>query len=182
MLTQDRRLAFSGNGTWDTPLIQACLENWEAPRGQETLCIMGGSRVSASLSSPVAIAPQLPQEPFTSMNPPRRCVDRSVDPLWQVQNFLYQHHTSQTQAGTKRSYDLSVNLTNFPNGDSVACSITVDEDAASRKGAMPWVRCPQSTMAGTKVTSTEIRLDTVYGILWVRQAWNCTDGTPGIDS
>ncbi|KAK3386838.1 hypothetical protein B0H63DRAFT_500485 [Podospora didyma] len=176
-------LHFAANGTWETPLIQGCLDDWEAPRGQETLCIMGNSQVSSSLTSPIKIQPQLPIMPYTPSELPERCVDRSVDPEWEIDDLLYQHHYSQKNNVTKNYYDLFLNLTNISNNERVACSVTVDESKGSdASGSVPWVKCaPAVTSSNGNVSSTEVLLDKGYNIVAVRQTWNCTDGIKGIE-
>ncbi|KAK3343388.1 hypothetical protein B0T25DRAFT_614369 [Lasiosphaeria hispida] len=178
------KLSFSANGSWVSPLIQGCLDDWQAPRGEEILCIMGNSQVAGSLSHPVNIAPQLPLLPYTAYEPPSRCVDRSVDPEWQIENLLYRHHSKQSGGKTEKTYNLSLDLTNISNGDKVACNTTVDElKSVDPKGSIPWAKC--SPVVGSQntsmTTSSEIMLDTTHGVLGVRQSWYCTDGILGID-
>ncbi len=175
MLTSRCRgsIVFAANGTWETPLIQGCLDDPKGTRGEEILCIMGNSQISASLSSPVTIAPQLPLLPWTPYEPPAKCVDRSIDPEWVVENFSYQQ--------SEKSYSVSLNLTSIATGETSACSIQVENSKARSKGSVPWVKCNQPAAAGAKVSSTEISIDTTYGIFGVRQTWNCTDGKKGVD-
>ncbi|KAK0705717.1 hypothetical protein B0H67DRAFT_497600 [Lasiosphaeris hirsuta] len=177
------KLSFSANGTWVSPLIQGCLDDWQAPRGQETLCIMGNSQVAASLSSPVHIAPQLPLLPYTAYEPPPRCVDRSVDPEWQIENLLYQHHSKQNGGKAEKTYDLSLDLINLSNGGKVACNITVDElKSVDPRGSIPWSECSSKvTYTNDTIKSSKIMLDTVHGVLGVKQSWSCSDGILGID-
>ncbi|KAK3938164.1 hypothetical protein QBC46DRAFT_265931 [Diplogelasinospora grovesii] len=178
------RLAFAANGTWETPLIQGCLDDWNAPRGEETLCIMGNSQVSMGLSSPVTIQPQLPLLPYTPADMPYRCVDRSSDPEWTVESLLYRHHFAQMHNDTKTSHELALNLSNLSNNERVACSLTVDELAKSRStdGSWPWIKCvPSHPPVNSNVSSTEVMLDTSYNVLGVRQTWNCSDGVPGVE-
>ena len=178
------RLVFSANGTWEEPLIQGCLDDDEAPRGEEILCIMGNSQVSGSLSTPIAISPQLPLIPYVPAEPYHRCVDRSWDPEWVVEQFSFRHYASQGVDGAvgKKHYELSLNLTNASNGERVPCSVTVDEQtSATARGTWPWVKCAAPTNATSLISQTEVMLDPVYGVLGVRQTWNCTDGIAGID-
>ncbi|KAK3371055.1 hypothetical protein B0T24DRAFT_680181 [Lasiosphaeria ovina] len=180
------KLLFAGNGTWETPLIQGCLDDWQAPRGEETLCIMGNSQVSAGLSSPINIQPQLPILPYTPADLPYRCVDRSEDPEWEIENLVYQHHSAQTAANATRTwYDLTLNLTNISNDEGFYCHLAADESAeATAAGITPWVKCTASnaTAAPVNISSTEILLDRVYGLVGVRQTWNCSDGIEGLEA
>lgn len=163
---------FSSTGTWEEPVIQGCLDEPDAPRGQEILCIMGNSQVSGALSTPVAITPQLPILPFTPDEPPERCPDRSIDPEWVVDKFFYQHHDGKS--------DVSVDLTNIPTGELVSCSATVGPTGGTTNGATRWVKCAPAH-PGTLVKSMEISFDPNYGVLGVRQSWACPDIIKGID-
>ncbi|KAK3680822.1 hypothetical protein B0T22DRAFT_524142 [Podospora appendiculata] len=182
----DSSLVFAVQGTWETPLIQGCLDDWQAPRGQETLCIMGNSQVWGSLSTPINITPQLPVLPYTPAELPERCVDRSVDPEWLLEDLIYVHHHAQT--GNKTRDSLSLNLTNISSRDKVACSVPADElKRVNRDGSSsPWVKClanPNSPANHTSnITSTFISLDTKNGVIGVKQAWNCSDGIEGIEA
>ncbi|KAK0613220.1 hypothetical protein B0T14DRAFT_569296 [Immersiella caudata] len=167
-------LVFNSTGMWEEPLIQGCLDEPEAARGQEILCIMGNSQVPGALSSPVAITPQLPILPFEPDYIPERCPDRSADPQWVVDKFLYQHHED-------KSYDVFVDLTNAAVGESVSCHAAFDGKAeVGSKGVTRWSKCTPAA-AGTQVLSTEISLEAEYGILGVRQSWTCPDFIEGID-
>ncbi|KAK4444009.1 hypothetical protein QBC34DRAFT_415998 [Podospora aff. communis PSN243] len=167
-------LVFNSTGTWEEPLIQGCLDEPDAARGQEILCIMGNSQVAGALSSPVRITPQLPLLPFTPDYIPERCPDRSIDPQWVVDKFLYQHHGD-------KSYDVFVDLTNKAVGEVVSCHVAFDGKAeASSNGATRWSKCTPAT-TGTLVLSTEVSLEAEYGILGVRQSWTCPDFIQGID-
>ncbi|KAK4210554.1 hypothetical protein QBC37DRAFT_442656 [Rhypophila decipiens] len=171
----ESKLRFAANGTWEEPLIQGCLDDWEAPRGQEILCIMGNSQVWGGLSSPVNITPQLPLLPYTPQEPPWRCVDRSVDPQWQISNMLYQ------QDSLENHYNLSLDLLNLSNNEIVVCNVTVDQSRgiANKDGSVPWVDCRNT--AKNNITSTSIMFDTINGLLWVKQSWNCSDGIEGLE-
>jgi hypothetical protein len=150
------------------------LDEPDAPRGQEILCIMGNSQVAGALSTPVAITPQLPILPFTPDEPYERCPDRSIDPEWVVDGFLYQHHDD-------KSYDVSIDLTSIATGEAVSCHVTVDQKAGENaNGTTQWVKCPPAK-AGSLVTATEISLQPNFGILGVRQSWTCPDAIKGID-
>ncbi|KAK0634301.1 hypothetical protein B0T17DRAFT_649545 [Bombardia bombarda] len=180
------KLKFDAFGWWEIPLIQGCLDDWEGARGEETLCIMGNSQVWASLSGPVAIQPQLPILPYTPADLPERCVDRSVDPEWQVEDLLYQHHYVSLKNETKKYYDLSLNLTNISNREKVLCSVTVDQiKDVTKDGSTKWVACVNGATganATSSITSTSILFDDVNKLLGVTQAWNCSDGIEGIES
>jgi hypothetical protein len=168
------RLVFRSTGTWEEPLIQGCLDEPDAARGQEILCIMGNSQVSGALSSPVAITPQLPLLPFTPDYIPERCPDRSIDPQWVVDKFLYQHHDD-------KSYDVFVDLTNKAVDEAVSCHVAFDRKAgASLNGTTRWSKCTPA-VSGTLVLTTEISLEAEYGILGIRQSWTCPDFIQGID-
>lgn len=146
---------------------------------------MGNSQVSGSLSTPVAIAPQLPLIPYVPAEPYHRCVDRSWDPEWVVEQFSFRHHASQGLDGVagKKFYELSLNLTNASNGETVPCSVTVDEQtSATARGTWPWVKCAAPANATSLISQTEVMLDPDYGVLGVQQTWNCTDGIAGIDA
>ncbi|KAK5653394.1 hypothetical protein OQA88_8879 [Cercophora sp. LCS_1] len=171
---------FSAGGIWEEPVIQGCFTD-EGPRGEEQLCIMGNSQVSGRLSSPVSISPQLPLYAYTPFEPARRCVDRSYDPEWVVDDFSYKHHSSQLEGKAEKYYDLSVTLTSTSTGEKAACVIKVDELRADPKRSNAWVKCSPSSQPNALTASTEILLDPEYGILGVRQAWRCTDGIEGID-
>lgn len=142
------------------------------------MCIMGNSQVSAGLSSPIAIHPQLPLRPYTPRERASRCVDRSWDPEWQVNSLLYQHHFVQEDNKTAMSYELALDVTNISDGQNTSCSVTVDllqlQDA-SNNGSMPWTRC-----TGTGA-SLEVTLDTNYKVLGIRQSWECSDGVSSVE-
>lgn len=134
---------------------------------------MGNSQVSGSLSSPVKIAPQLPLLPYTPVQPPFRCVDRSVDPEWTIEHFSSQHSPGR--------YAVALNLTNVSTQETVACTASADESKeAGVRRAAPWLKCTPSK-AGTLVDLTEVSLDREYGVLGVRQTWRCLDGFKGVD-
>lgn len=176
-------LVFAANGSWEVPLIQGCLDEWNTPRGQETLCIMGNSQVPAGLSSPVSIHPQLPILPYTPRERAERCVDRSYDPEWEINGFFYQHHYAEGNNKTTISYDLSLNVTNISDGQSMKCSVSVDLKDNPQNGSAAWTRCARTGDTGsfTNATSLEVMLDTEYGIFGLRQAWECSDGVAGVE-
>jgi hypothetical protein len=84
-------------------------------------------------------------------------------------------------------YDLSLDLINISTGQEMNCSVTVDlSKNIANNGSAPWVRCmgfttgaPDST---SNVTSVEVTLDIEYGVLGLRQAWECSDGISGVES
>ncbi|KAK3312032.1 hypothetical protein B0H66DRAFT_585215 [Apodospora peruviana] len=175
-------LEFAAHGVWEQPLIQGCLDDWQAPRGEEILCIMGNSQVWGALTSPIDISPQLPILPYTPAEQPERCVDRSVDPAWQVQDVLYQHHFSQTKNETENHYHLSLNLTNISNNEKVLCAATIDQlENVKIDGSISWVNCVPTSSTPTNITSTAVMLDTINGVLGIKQSWNCTDGIEGVE-
>jgi hypothetical protein len=139
---------------------------------------MGNSQVSAGLSSPVNIHPQLPLRPYTPRERAQRCVDRSWDPEWQLNSLLYQHHHDETGTGTAGLYDVSVDITNISDEQNLRCSVAgalVQFPAAYRNGSRPWVRCQGAD------SSVDIALDTEYGIFAIRQSWKCSDGVEGVE-
>jgi hypothetical protein len=174
---------FAANGSWEVPLIQGCLDEWNTPRGQETLCIMGNSQVSAGLSSPVAIHPQLPLLPYTPRERAQRCVDRSYDPEWEINSLLYQHHYVEGNNKTSMAYELSLDVTNVSDGQTTKCSVRVDLDDNHENGSAAWVHCvgAANTGSSTNATSLEVMLDSDYGIFGLRQAWECSDGVAGVE-
>ncbi|KAM7189426.1 hypothetical protein V8F20_010156 [Naviculisporaceae sp. PSN 640] len=183
----NKQVTFAANGTWEQPLIQGCLDDWEAPRGQEILCIMGNSQVWGGLSSPINIVPQLPLLPYTPQEPPWRCVDRSVDPQWQISDLLYQHHSSEIGSKiVEKRYHLSFDLVNLSNNEKVACNVAVDQlkAVANWDGSFPWFDCIDTVKDpdSGNITSTSVMLDTIHGLLGVRQSWSCTDGIEGVES
>ncbi len=142
---------------------------------------MGNSQVPASLSRPVAIHPQLPLLPYTPSERAQRCVDRSYDPEWEINDLLYQHHYAEANNQTSVFYDLSLNVTNISDGRNLNCSVRADLSAGTQSnGSTTWVRC---AVAGPSTTdaSIEVSLDTNYGILGLRQAWECSDGVAGVE-
>lgn len=148
---------------------------------------MGNSQVWGGLSSPVNIVPQLPLLPYTPQEPPWRCVDRSVDPQWQISDLLYQHHSSGTENKTvENHYHLSFDLLNLSNNEKVACNVTVDQlnGSANKDGSFPWVECIDTIkdVSNKNITSTSVMLDTIHGLLGVKQSWSCSDGIEGIES
>ncbi|KAK4150235.1 hypothetical protein C8A00DRAFT_18217 [Chaetomidium leptoderma] len=176
-------LVFMANGSWEVPLIQGCFDE-ETPRGLERLCIMGNSQVPAGLSLPIAIHPQLPLLPYTPRERAQRCVDRSYDPEWQINDLLYQHHFTKKNNMTSISYDLSLDVTNISDGQSLNCSVTVDlQDTYYTNGSTPWVRCngPGGDDSSSNTTFIDVMLDTDYGVFGIRQAWECSDGVAGVE-
>jgi hypothetical protein len=142
---------------------------------------MGNSQVSAGLSSPVAIHPQLPLRPYTPRERAQRCVDRSYDPEWQVNALLYEHHFVQKDNEKSTSYDVSLDVTNISDGQNMVCTVTVDlVQNTQTNGTTPWVRCNATNPSNTSA-SIDVTLDTDYGILGVRQAWECSDGVAGVE-
>jgi len=175
-------LVFAANGSWEVPLIQGCLDEWDAPRGQETLCIMGNSQVPAALSSPVSIHPQLPILPYTPTERAQRCVDRPYDPEWEIGSFLYRHHYIEKENITAMFYDLDLEITNISDGNSTKCSARVDLlNGGFKNGSTPWVRCNESARASNTSIPIEMSLDTDYGMFGLKQAWECTDGVAGVE-
>ncbi|KAK4167482.1 hypothetical protein QBC43DRAFT_363416 [Cladorrhinum sp. PSN259] len=162
-------LVFSGNGSWEEPIVQGCLDEWDTPRGQETLCIMGGSHVAAGLSSPIPMKPQAPYIPFTPSERPWRCVDRSWDPEWQVNELTYTY--------TLTSYNISLNITNMSSENTTVCSATVIKKDLPTNGSFSWVNCtfPNGTVA------LELLPEPSYNVLGVRQSWSCWDGVEGVE-
>jgi hypothetical protein len=144
---------------------------------------MGNSQVPAGLSSPVAIHPQLPILPYRPRERAQRCVDRSYDPEWEINSFLYQHHYVERNNKTAMSYDLSLDLTNISDGQRAKCSVSVDLDDTPKNGSAAWAPCVATSNTGpsTNATSLEVMLDTDYGIFGLRQAWECSDGVAGVE-
>ncbi|KAK3984317.1 hypothetical protein QBC44DRAFT_253153 [Cladorrhinum sp. PSN332] len=163
-------LIFGGHGSWQEPIVQGCLDEWDAPRGQETLCIMGGSHVAASLSSPFPITPQAPYLPFTPTERSWRCVDRSWDPEWQVNELVYHY--------TPSSYNISLNITNLSSENTTVCSATVLKKDLPANGSFNWVDCalPDGTAALQLLPEPE------YNVLGLRQSWSCWDGVEGVEA
>jgi hypothetical protein len=170
-------LTFTASGPWEVPLIHGCLDEWNTPRGQQTMCIMGNSQVSAGLSSPVAIYPQLPLLPYIPRQRAARCVDRSWDPEWQVNALRYHHHSVQRDNKTSMSYDLALDVTNISDGQNTNCSVTVDVQSQDtyNNGSTPWIRCNDT---GAYI---DVMLDTNYNTLGIRQPWECSDGVAGVE-
>ena len=151
------------------------------------MCIMGNSQVSAGLSTPVAIYPQLPLFPYTPRERAQRCVDRSYDPEWQLNDLFYHRHSVPMDNHTGLVYDLALDLINISTGQEMNCSVTVDlSKNIANNGSAPWVRCMGFTTGGpdstSNVTSIEVTLDIGYGVLGLRQAWECSDGISGVES
>lgn len=177
-------LTFSANGSWETPVVQGCLDEWNTPRGQQTLCIMGNSQAPAGLSAPVVIHPQLPLLPFTPWERAQRCVDRSYDPEWQVNELTYHHHPAQGEDGTRTLYNMTLDLINVSDDENLKCSAAGEfQQDGNHNGSAPWVRCAPEV--GTHLTAADawvdVTLDTSYGVLGVRQAWECFDGVAGVE-
>ncbi|KAK3293735.1 uncharacterized protein B0H64DRAFT_326620 [Chaetomium fimeti] len=176
-------IVFTANGTWETPLIQGCFDE-DTPRGRETLCIMGNSQVPSSLSSPVAIHPQLPLFPYTPRERAKRCVDRSYDPEWQINNLLYEYHMVETDNKTSVYYDLLLSVINLSNGENTECSITVDLLQPSiLNGSAPWVGCQGTNVTNSSSTPAtfDVMIDRDYGIFGIRDTWECSDGVPDVE-
>ncbi|KAK3952975.1 hypothetical protein QBC32DRAFT_388929 [Pseudoneurospora amorphoporcata] len=148
---------FTAQGVWEQPLIQGCLDDWQAPRGEETLCIMGNSQVWGSLTTPVQIQPQLPIRPYTPSELPGRFVDRSWDPQWLVENLVYRNYSSISGGNSTQE----THLGNYTSAD----------------GSTPWIPC-QAIDPDEKLS---VMLAVQSGILGVRQDWNCLDGIQGIE-
>ncbi|CCC07598.1 hypothetical protein SMACR_08151 [Sordaria macrospora] len=169
---------FTAQGVWEQPLIQGCLDDWQAPRGQETLCIMGNSQVWGSLTTPVQIQPQLPIRPYTPSELPERCVDRSWDPQWLVESLVYRNYSSISGGNsTKETQELTFELTNISNEKKSHCLVTSLGNFTSADGSTPWVPC-QTSGPDEKLS---VMLAVQSGILGVRQDWNCLDGIEGIE-
>ncbi|KAK0667089.1 hypothetical protein QBC41DRAFT_142011 [Cercophora samala] len=161
-------LNFHGHGVWEEPVVQGCLEEWNTPRGQETLCIMGGSYVAATLTSPMELEPQWPLLPYTPFERAWRCVDRSWDPEFTVHKLEYQHHG--------HSYEFSLEVENHSDGERTACkSETVDERSLPTDGSTPWVKCAAAN------ATLDVLLDRTYDILGIRQEWKCNDNVKDIE-
>ncbi|KAH6622517.1 hypothetical protein F5144DRAFT_537859 [Chaetomium tenue] len=178
-------LIFTANGTWEIPLIQGCFDE-DTPRGLETLCIMGNSQVSAGLSAPVAIHPQLPLLPYTPRERAQRCVDRSYDPEWQINSILYEHHLVKKDNATATSmyYDLSLSIINLSDGKSTECSVTVNlPQNTFFNGSAPWVVCKGTSVldSSSAASSFEVMIDKDYGVFGIRDAWECSDGVPDVE-
>ncbi|KAK4224380.1 hypothetical protein QBC38DRAFT_485585 [Podospora fimiseda] len=165
-------LTFSGYGNWQEPIVQGCLDDWDAPRGQETLCIMGGSHVAASLSQPLPITPQAPYLPFTPTERSWRCVDRSWDPEWQLNNLTY------TYTPTKDSYTISLNITNLSPETTTLCSATILTSSLPKNGSYSWIPCNFAN--GT--TALSILPEPEYNILGLHESWSCWDGVEGVEA
>ena len=142
---------------------------------------MGNSQVPASLSRPVTIHPQLPLLPYTPSERARRCVDRSYDPEWEINDLLYQHHDAEANNKTSTFYELSLNVTNVSDGRSLTCSVKADLPTGSQNnGSTTWVRCSEAGPS-TPGASIDVSLDTNYGVFGLRQAWECSDGVAGVE-
>ncbi|KAK4198081.1 hypothetical protein QBC40DRAFT_308523 [Triangularia verruculosa] len=164
----ESELNFHGHGVWEEPVVQGCLEEWNTPRGQETLCIMGGSYVVATLTSPMDLQPQWPLLPYTPFERAWRCVDRSWDPEFTVHGLKYQRHLG--------SYEFSLDVENHSSGERTICkSQRVSQGSLPTDGSTPWVKC--SADNGT----LDVLLDTTYDILGIRQEWKCNDNVKDIE-
>lgn len=164
----DSDLSFHGHGVWEEPVVQGCLEEWNTPRGQETLCIMGGSYVAATLTSPMDLQPQWPLLPYTPFERAWRCVDRSWDPEFTVHSLEYQHHEG--------SYEFTLDLENHSSGERTVCkSETLDEKGLPTDGSTPWVKCLAEN------ATFDVLLDRTYDILGIRQEWKCSDNVKDIE-
>ena len=165
-------LSFAASGSWEEPIVQGCLDEWNTPRGQETLCIMGGSHVAASLSSPVPIKPQAPYLPFTPTERSWRCVDRSWDPEWQVNDLAYRYDPSGS------SYEVSLNVTNLSSEQVAACSAAVSKKDLPANGSSNWVDC----LFANGTVALELLPEPAYGVLGLKQNWSCWDGVEGVEA
>lgn len=169
---------FTAQGVWEQPLIQGCLDDWQAPRGEETLCIMGNSQVWGTLTTPVQIQPQLPIRPYTPSELPERCVDRSWDPQWLVEKLVYRNFSSISIGNsTKEIQELTFEVTNISNEKKSQCRITSLGNFTNADGSTPWVLC-QTADPEEKLS---VMLAVQSGIMGIRQDWNCMDGIEGIE-
>lgn len=145
---------------------------------------MGNSQVSAGLSAPVAIHPQLPLLPYTPGERAQRCVDRSYDPEWEINSILYEHHVVEGGNGASVYYDLSLSIINLSDGKSTECSATVDlQQNTFLNGSAPWVACMGISVSNSSSTTSsfEVMIDKDYGVFGIRDAWECSDGVPGVE-
>lgn len=172
------QFTFTAQGVWEQPLIQGCLDDWQAPRGEETLCIMGNSQVWGSLTNPVQIQPQLPIRPYTPSELPERCVDRSWDPQWRVDQFVYRNYSSSSSGNSsEETQELTFELTNISNEKKSQCRITSVGNFTNADGSTPWVPC-QTSDPDEKFS---VMLAVQSSIMGIRQEWNCLDGIEGIE-
>jgi hypothetical protein len=145
---------------------------------------MGNSQVSAGLSTPVAIHPQLPLLPYTPRERAQRCVDRSYDPEWEISSILYEHHVVEKDNETSIYYDLSLSVINLSDGAITECSATVDLlQNTFLNGSAPWVVCTGTSISNSSSTASsfEVMIDKDYGVFGIRDAWECSDGVPGVE-
>ncbi|KAK4183718.1 hypothetical protein QBC35DRAFT_86071 [Podospora australis] len=164
-------LVFSANGVWNEPVVQGCLDDWNTPRGQETLCIMGGSYVPGALTSPIAIHPQWPLLPFTPTERSERCVYRSYDPEWQLNSLSY-HATS---GGEK--YEVTLDIINFSSNEQSVCTVSVHAQDLPDNGSTPFFSC----VTASGKTALLVQFDKTYSVLGIKQTWTCADAIEGIE-
>lgn len=162
-------LVFNANGVWNEPVVQGCLDEWNTPRGQETLCIMGGSYVAGALTSPLAIQPQWPLLPFTPTERSERCVYRSYDPEWQINSISYRHLSAE-------KYDFTLDIINFSSNEHTVCTAAVSTKDLPDNGSTPFVPC---VSASGKTLS--ILLDKTNSIFGIKETWACADAIEGVE-
>lgn len=126
-------------------------------------CLYGGNAINPGLSSPVQIRPFKPWLPGTPYEYPERCVERSDYPTWQIEDLLYSHDAAQQT--------LTFNFTNMMNGARSSCSLILNETLTRVDShATSWSLCHTS-----ETSDTFVKFDADYGILGIKQTWQCHD-------
>ena len=161
----------------NVPVILACFDEEDE---DIQWCLMSNLDMGAYfLSSPIAISPTLPDWPYSvddlgGQVDDSNCDVRSRYPGWRVDNFLYRHYSSNSNASasvggstvaaattsiTKDSYyDVSFELTNAVMNATVGCYARLNETAWPNPDHDPlWADCVMSSSpgpSGTGSTST----------------------------
>lgn len=135
-------------------------------------CLFGNTEITAQLQSPINIAPYPPWMPRIPYEYPDSCSDRSYYPTWEVDDLVYDHGPEGPS--------LSFNLTNLPNGNTIACAISVNESLTRESyHKARWVDCNSDTLPKEipegGVSGTQILFDGDYSLLGVQQTWRCPD-------
>ncbi|KAI1396294.1 hypothetical protein F4819DRAFT_491641 [Hypoxylon fuscum] len=171
--TTSPTLEFSAIGNTTIPSGPPCPDSG----GKELDCVPRNIEVEAFLTSPVEINPTKPQLPQEPQNATGGCSVQSVTPAWDVADLLYQHFYFSSFSNTEFYYELSFNVINQSNNESVICSGKVDELTTQHSNhSIQWLDCDSDQSSGSgssSILSSQFAFDSQYNLVGVKQSWDC---------
>jgi len=134
------------------------------------------------LLSPIQLSPVIPKRPYQPYFRPDTCSERSDNPAWLVENLSFVPNPAASADSKVRSinYALSLNLTNWSNGERISCSTLVNNSTLDQTFSERWLDC-KSEPNSAKISSTRVMFDKEYKLLGINQIWSCDEPYVSLD-